>query len=116
MTSVWIQLYLGQEKSGDVFGISVPVNNIDSLRKAVKEECKPKLDYCAASDLVVYAAGTDVPIPEGTESLDPWDTVPTNSTGPMPLIVVAPQKEVSSVVSSFNLRPHSPQFSHSNFN
>ena len=86
----WLQLYVGATKSGGSLKISPIPDDVYDLKKAVKVEVEPKLNHCAASDLEVFAVGTSVPIPDGTEPLDPWDPVPTSTTGPEPLIVVAP--------------------------
>ena len=98
ITSVWIRLYIGQEKSGDPFGIyDFCGKNVDQLKKAVKKECQPKLDYCAANNLAVYPPSTAVPVEEGTESLESWAAVPKDTTGENPLIVVAPQQQQQQV-------------------
>jgi hypothetical protein len=87
-------LYIGGEKNGSVIGIYDFAGNVDQLRKAVKEECKPKLEYCASNNLTVFPAGTSVPVSEGTEPIDPFENVPDNSTGRNPLIVIAPPREL----------------------
>jgi len=91
-TSVWIQLYIGGEKNGSVFGIYDFAGNVDQLRKAVKEKW-PELNETAAARLIVYPAGTSVPVSEGTEPIDPGDNVPRNTNCRNPLIVIAPPRD-----------------------
>ena len=86
----WLQLYVGATKSGGVLFIHPIPENVYALTEAVKVKRAVDLSHCNAAGLNVYAAGTSVPIPDGTEALDPWDPVPTSTTGPEPLIVVAP--------------------------
>jgi hypothetical protein len=93
--TVWIQLYLGDVKIGDAFNVKPIPENVADLKKAVKEECKPKLDFCGANELKVYAAGTAVPGSAVTEALDPGDSVPTGTTSKTPLIVKAEQHQQS---------------------
>eukprot|EP00978_Attheya_sp_CCMP212_P003112 scaffold6390_cov53-Attheya_sp.AAC.1 len=73
-TTVWIQLYIGDVKTGQPFDVTdfELGGNVSALKKAVKEQCKHKLDFCDAIDLVVYAAGTAVPIRAGTDALTAW--------------------------------------------
>ena len=88
--SIWIQLYVGATKSGGVFFILPIPENVCALTEAVKVKVEPKLNHCAPSDLNVFAVGTRVPTPAGREPLNAGDPVPTGTTGPAPLIVVAP--------------------------
>ena len=88
--SVWIQLYVGATKSGGVFCIRPIPENVYALTEAIKVENAVALSQCDADELNVFAVGTSVPTTAGTEPLDPWDPVPTGTTGPAPLIVVAP--------------------------
>jgi hypothetical protein len=94
-TSVWFQLYIGQDKSGspDLVVLSESESLIVHLRKAVKEEW-PELNETAAARLKVYPAGTSVPVSEGTEPIDPGDNVPRNTSSRNPLIVIAPPREL----------------------
>ena len=70
--------------------ISPIPDDVYDLKKAVKVEVEPELNHCKAADLEVFAVGTSVPIPDGTEPLDPGETVPGGTTSKKPLIVVAP--------------------------
>jgi hypothetical protein len=58
-TSVWIQLYVGGEKSGDVFIVKPVPEDVHDLREAVKEKW-PELSYCASNDLTLFPPGTSV--------------------------------------------------------
>ena len=86
----WLQLYVGATKSGGSLKISPIPDDVYDLKKAVKVEVEPELNHCKAADLEVFAVGTLVPIPDGTEPLDPGETVPGGTTSKKPLIVVAP--------------------------
>jgi hypothetical protein len=93
-TTVWVQLYIGQEKSGDdPFGVYDFSGNVDQLKVAVKEKCSNTLSHCDAASLKVYTPGTKVPILEGTTSIDPGGEVPKGTNSKGPLIVVAPEKQ-----------------------
>jgi hypothetical protein len=93
MATVWVQLYIGQEKVGRPFGVYDFRGNVDQLTEAVKEKCRADLSNVSANKLNVYPPGTEIPILEGAESLNPWDTVQTDTTGKAPLIVIAPQQQ-----------------------
>ena len=88
--SVWIQLYLGTEKSGSVFELRQILNNVNDLKEEVKKRRSNTLRHVDDTGLKVYRAGTPVPVPKGTDPLEPWKPVPTNTTGPAHLIVIAP--------------------------
>ena len=62
------------------------------LTEAVKVKVEPKLNHCAPSDLNVFAVGTQVPTPAGTEPLRPGRKLSEldATTDEKPLIVVAP--------------------------
>jgi hypothetical protein len=60
------------------------------LRQLVKTAFQPRLDHCAASELVVYPA--DAPDDEAKE-LGSGEAVPQGTTAETPLIVVAPTPE-----------------------
>eukprot|EP00978_Attheya_sp_CCMP212_P004575 scaffold9991_cov48-Attheya_sp.AAC.1 len=91
--SVWVQLnyyYEGEENPvEDVDPIEIePIpKNVNELKKMVQAKAKTTLDV-DLYNLKVYASGTDVPVAEGVASLIVYGPVPTNSTGPSPLIVV----------------------------
>ena len=86
----WLQVYVGAMKHGTVFEISNTDRNIHALKKAVKVEKAEEMSHCDADELNVFAVGTSVPIPDGTEHLAPSKTVPGGTTSKKPLIVVAP--------------------------
>ena len=89
---VWVQLYIGNDKSGGAFPIeiaSLRKDRIHDLAKAVYEAKDKSLGHCDAADLLVYKAGTDFPA-EGEAPLGPGKAVPTGTTDENPLVVVAP--------------------------
>jgi Crinkler effector protein N-terminal domain len=88
---IWIQLYVGKDKSGSVFKIRVGANqDIDDLKKAVAEERKDDVGSLHYSKLDVYNPGTEIPLNEG-DKLDPGDAVSEHTTSSKnPLRVVAP--------------------------
>jgi hypothetical protein len=51
MTDVWIQLYIGQDKSGDAFDVDHVPTNISALKKAVYQARDKSLGHCNAADL-----------------------------------------------------------------
>ena len=104
MNGVWVQIYVGGEKSGTEFGIyDETVDTVDELRVAVKEACKPDLDYCSRNKINVYATCTVVPTPESTEPHDLRNKVSDHYKQGNTLIVVAlPPVQVPGP-------PHQPQ-------
>jgi hypothetical protein len=87
---VWVQLYIGEDKSCDVFKMRVGANHdIDDLKKAVHQARGKSLGHCDAADLVVYKAGTEFPTKE-EDKLRPSLIVPTDTTDENPLRVLAP--------------------------
>jgi Crinkler effector protein N-terminal domain len=89
---VWVQLYIGEDKGGDVFKMRVRANHdIDDLKKALAEECKDDLGSIHYSKLRVYKAGTEFP-PKEEDRLRPSLIVPTDTTDESPLRVLAPGK------------------------
>ena len=90
-SSCWVQLYIeGQPSHLGIFEIVPTPRNVSAFRDDVKEQNKAELEHCSAALLKVYPPGTAFPIPAGTAHLIPWGGVPTESTGPSPIIVVAP--------------------------
>jgi hypothetical protein len=90
---VWVQLYIGEDKSGRAFKIEVDVKgDFDDLANAVYEANNNFLGHCNAAQLVVYNTGTDLPRQEEVK-LDPGDPVPKVTTSRNPLRVVAPATE-----------------------
>ena len=87
MVTVWYKL-------GDKSPSRVTLEDdaiIDDLKEIIRE-ANPKLSNVGRSDLKVYKAGTAVPVPEGTESIDPGrNATEFNTTSTNPLIVVAPE-------------------------
>jgi hypothetical protein len=87
---VWVQLYIGNAKIGDVFPVRVGTKeNIYDLKTAVYQVAAKSLRHCDAFQLDVYMAGTKLP-PKEEVPLDPGEVVPTGTTSKNPLRVVAP--------------------------
>jgi hypothetical protein len=81
---VWIQLYVGNQKSGQATKILCKRDlDIDDFTKLVKENQAVVLQSCNAEDLVVY--------PHGTLDFrgDGLSTTPDGTTKEQPLIVRA---------------------------
>jgi hypothetical protein len=95
MSSVWVQLcYEGEnEPATQSFMIKSNADNVSLLKDEIHKKKPRKLMHVDADDLRVYASGTAVPIPKDAISLNSWDNVPHESTGPLPLIVIAPKPE-----------------------
>jgi hypothetical protein len=94
--SVWVQLYYegGAETIGQAKEIRPIPKNVDALKVAVHAKFPRALTHCDDGTLKVYAAGTAVPILEGTESLNPGGPVPTDTTSDSPLVVTAPKPQL----------------------
>jgi hypothetical protein len=102
---VWVQLYIGKDKSGDVF--EVPSGkSIDAFKKAVHQEAGNLLGHCRPFQLDVYNAGIKCPS-EDEAPLSPWEGVPKDITGPRPLRVVAPQKKQGKNFMALSFLPDS---------
>ena len=103
-SSVWVQLYIKgeNEPKGQPVEIEPIPKNIGALIKATKTTLQPCIDYAPVNQILIYAAGTDVADLTNTTALKAWAEIPSNSSGPEPLIVVAPkpppviQQQVSS--------------------
>ena len=90
--SVWIKLYIGNENFS-LFKIRDFNGDVDDLKKEIKKEKKPELDYLAADRLDIYPAETAVPIAPGTVALLEDDNPPTGTTRANPLIVTSPKRD-----------------------
>ncbi|CAB9517973.1 expressed unknown protein [Seminavis robusta] len=90
-SSVWIRLYYRYNGKDEPEAQPVEIDpipkNIAALAEAVKAKMAEELTHCSAAKLVVYKSGTT---PSQDSALNVWDPVPSNSSGPQPLIVVAP--------------------------
>jgi hypothetical protein len=84
-----VQLLVGEEKQGQSFRIKPIPEDVDALKKAVKEEWGDRLAV-AAPELDVFAPGAD---PKTEDHLDPGDPVPGDTSSKNPLIVVAPKHQ-----------------------
>jgi hypothetical protein len=98
---VWVQLYIGGDKSGRVFQVRLvgAKQNIDNLADAVHQANGKSLGHCDARQLDVYKAGTEFPTKE-EDKLEPWWDVPKDTTGESPLCVLAPGKNYHAVFAS----------------
>jgi hypothetical protein len=87
---VWIQLYVGDQKSGGATKILCQRDlDIDDFTKLVKEKRAAELQDCDAQDLVVYSHGTLDFRGDGLDS-----TTPDGTTKEQPLIVRAPSSVI----------------------
>jgi hypothetical protein len=92
---VWVQLYIGKDKSGQVFPIeiaSLSKDRINDLANAVHQANSNSLGHCDASQLFVYKAGTELP-PKEEDPLRPSLIVPKDTTDENPLRVLAPENK-----------------------
>ena len=80
----------GIKMGSPVFINPVP-ENIAVLCEVVKAKMEITLNYCDASQLTVFPAGT-TDLTDETKGYERWIECP-GATGKSPLIVVAPQKE-----------------------
>ena len=107
-TSVWVKLFIGEnDQHPAVFKIQpIPadIDDINDLRKKIKEEMPNRLAGIDPGELDVYKPGTSYPNLEREMRFDPYDEVPKNTTGKNPLIVVAP----APVSVSFGFSQESP--------
>jgi hypothetical protein len=86
---VWVQLYIGEDKCGDVFRLKMEVKHIiEDLKVAVYQARGKYLGHCDAASLFVYKAGTEFP-PKEEDKLRPGKPVPKGNENPL-LRVVAP--------------------------
>jgi hypothetical protein len=88
--NVWVRVFYAE--AIEAFGDSIEVAcercaNVNSLKNAVRKLCLPELAHCSAGTLKVYAPQTTVPVPAGTDSIDPGDVVPADTTSKKPLRV-----------------------------
>ena len=85
---VWVQLYIGKDKCGDVFDIDHVPNAVDDLKKKVYQDRDKVLGHCSSQHLVVYDQGTKLPTEEAP--LKAREAVSPGTTYENPLRVVAP--------------------------
>jgi hypothetical protein len=86
---VWVQLYIGEDKSGEVFSIQPVPKHIDDLKKAVHQAMDTSLGHCNVAHLLVYKAGTQFPSKE-EDKLRPSSSVPKDTNDEKPVRVLAP--------------------------
>jgi hypothetical protein len=90
LESVWVQLYIGEEKSGDAFEIYDILRNLNDLKQKVIG-LNPDLGL-VLRNMAVFADGAD---PATDEPLRPDEKVSDleQTEYAKPLIVVAPQQQ-----------------------
>ena len=95
---IWAQLYI--ERTENPSCNPFPIKNladkftVSELMEEVHAKKSRSLEYYDASDLEAY-----ITIPCNEESkLDSWAFIPINTTGPNPLIIVAPSKAPSTLL------------------
>ena len=86
-SSVWVQLYYKGDSQPN--GQPVNIKPLPEHVSGLKAAALPKLDPSELAEVFVYPPGTTPPFSQ-VDALNAWDTVPLNSSGPQPLIVVAP--------------------------
>ena len=85
----------GTKMGNPVFIKPVP-ENIAEMCEAVKAKMEITLNYCDATQLIVFPASS-TNFEDKTTGYEPWIECP-GATGKHPLIVVAPQKESGTCV------------------
>ena len=96
MQSVWAKVYIGEDDTRpSVFGIYDFKGNIDQLKEKIKERRRPRLDYLAADELVVYHPGTNAcDFNDGSKKYMRLSATPPSDTSEdNPVIVLAPGSE-----------------------
>ena len=91
---VWVQLYYkGKDKpEGQPIKIKPIPEDVADLAEAAIAKLPNSLSHCDAADLFVYPPDTKPPFSQD-KALKSWDPIPSNSSGPQPLIVVAPAQK-----------------------
>lgn len=85
--SVWVHLYYKgkDEPEGQPVKVWPRRGDVADLKAVVL----PKLEPTELAEIFVYPPGTTPPFSQD-KALNSWDQIPSNSSGPQPLIVVAP--------------------------
>jgi hypothetical protein len=94
---VWVQLYYKGEakpvgEAGPIKIQPIPAD-VNDVQMGVKASYPARLAHCDVAELQVYEPGTAVPVPTEKVAASSWKVVPAGSTGPSPLIVVAPKPQ-----------------------
>ena len=102
---VWVQLYYEEQKQALPHGVPIKVKAMpddvaDLTELLTKEKAKKALEHCDALNLKVYTPDTEPPFSED-KALKAWDAIPSNSSGPQPLIVVAPDPKQADGMKSY---------------
>ncbi|KAG7340296.1 hypothetical protein IV203_023839 [Nitzschia inconspicua] len=94
-SSVWVQLFYEDKRKGNpaqIYKSDLREGrdwNVASLSELVKDKLKEELDHAGFTEIFVYPPDTEQPFSQD-KALNSWDPIPSNSSGPQPLIVVAP--------------------------
>jgi hypothetical protein len=99
----WLQLYVGDQETGQATRIRCDRDSIiDDLTELVKEKY-PELNDISSARLVVYPPGTPLDALNDDARLQSWDRVPASS-GPQPLMVMAPSAAVPQLGKCLSIR------------
>ncbi|KAG7354569.1 HNH endonuclease [Nitzschia inconspicua] len=94
-SSVWVQLFYEDERKGSpeqIYKSDLREGrdwNVSSLRILVKDKLKKELDHAGLTEIFVFSPNIAPPFSQD-KALNSWDQIPSNSSGPQPLILVAP--------------------------
>ena len=91
MSSVWCQVVIDGTEIGHPVEIDTSPKNIGKLCDEVKTKMAITLNYCDATQLTVFPAGT-TDLTDEKKAYKRWTACP-GAAGENPLIVVAPLKE-----------------------
>jgi hypothetical protein len=99
----WVQLYRGGHMVGLPIEIVAATRNVSHLTKLVKEKLPNDLKGVDPIHLVVYPPGTPLDALNDDARLQSWDRVPASS-GPQPLMVMAPSAAVPQLGKCLSIR------------
>ena len=87
---VWIQLYVGNQESGDATRFFCKrASIIEDVAKLVKAECR-ELDCFSSAHLLVYPHGTPLDSLNDDDRIGLGVPVPIDTSSKKPLMVIAP--------------------------
>ena len=92
---VWVRLYYkgNDEPEGQPIKIKPIPEDVDALARRLKEnDMKKELSHAGLTEIYIFPPGTKPPFSQD-KALKSWDPIPSNSSGPQPLIVVAPAQK-----------------------
>jgi hypothetical protein len=91
---VWVQIYYKGQEEEEKFGDAIKIKPIPDDVNDLKKVVFPEKSVVEIAAVKVYASGTTVPIPDGTDNLPAWNKVSSyTTTGEEPLIVIAPKPQ-----------------------